>query len=457
LKTRFPLAAGSSPEWKIHGLLILFLALTLVRGIIYVSVIPPWQAPDEEFHYIQSRRLTSILDGTPEDEWKDAFIASLFQFRYDELNSAILSREHALELVQARFERPGRESLSYWPYALATLLLSKASVTAQLYAMRLVSVLILVAVVAVGWATLRELFPQDHFILLVGTSFLVFLPQHTHIGSALSDGNLAELLVTAALYMLVVLNYRGMTRLRLVALFGLALLALLSKTTALPLILVMGIVLISLTFRPGLSDSKVKLGLLGAIVLIGVAGLWLSPYRSILLKGPAYLWHGLSNVQQAKHDKPGYVWTLRTTYQSFWALLGWLEVRLEAKWYGLLLVILSLAVVGLVRFSFRRNRGDTLPALRRAVSILELAFAAWILMLLLWFMAHPTGEIYAQGRYLYPAIVPIAILFALGWREITPLPWRRYVALAFFIFWFLLDTLTVWNYAIPFFYPLWRS
>ena len=104
--------------------------------------------------------------------------------------------------------------------------------------MRLVSVLMLVAVVAIGWATLRELFPQDHFILLMGISFLVFLPQHTHIGSALSDGDLAELLVTASLYVLVVLIHRGVTRLRLVALFGLALLALLSKTTALPLIFV---------------------------------------------------------------------------------------------------------------------------------------------------------------------------------------------------------------------------
>ena len=132
-------------------------------------------------------------------------------------------------------------------------------------------------------------------------------------------------------------------------------------------------------------------------------------------------------------------------------------MRLEDKWYGLLLAILSLAVVGLVKFSFRRSRGDIPLAVRQAVSTLELAFAAWILMLLLWFMAHPTGEIYAQGRYLYPAIVPFAVLFALGWREITPLPWRRYVAPAFFIFWFLLDTLTVWNYAIPFFYPLWRS
>jgi hypothetical protein len=451
------LAAGSSRERKTCGLLILFLALTLVRGIIYVSVIPPWQAPDEEFHYIQSRRLISMLDGVPEDEWKEPFIASLFQFRYDELNSAILSREHALGLVEARFEGSGRESLSYWPYALAALPLSKASVTAQLYAMRLVSVLMLVAVVAIGWATLRELFPLDHFILLMGISFLIFLPQHTHIESALSDGDLAELLVTASLYVLVVLIHRGVTRLRLVALFGLALLALLSKTTALPLILVMGIVLISLAFRPGQSASKVKLGLLGAIVLIGMAGLWLSPYRSVLLNGPAYAWHGLSVVLQPKQDKPGYTWTLQTTYQSFWALLGWLEVRLEDKWYGLLLAILSLAVVGLVKFSFRRSRGDIPLAVRQAVSTLELAFAAWILMLLLWFMAHPTGEIYAQGRYLYPAIVPFAVLFALGWREITPLPWRRYVAPAFFIFWFLLDTLTVLNYAIPFFYPLWRS
>ncbi len=442
-------------DQRTHKLLIFFLTVTLVRGLIYLSVIPPWQAPDEEFHYIQSRMMMSIFDRSQLDEWKQDFIASVLEFHFDDYNPRILSQDQVLDIEEERFATSGRKSLSYPLFALAALPLSGASVVSQLYAMRLVSVLITVITVGIGWATLRELFPQDHFVAIMGISFLVFLPQHTHIGAAVSDGNLAELLVTASLYVVVRTVNKGINRVRGVSFLALALLSLLTKTTTLPLIFVVAIVLMSMVFQSRAVTWQVGAGVLGSVFFLGIVGLWLSPYRSVMTRGPMLLRKGFVGVIQPIGQKPGYPWTFRMTYQSFWAALGWLVVRLEDNWYYLLLGMMLVAVLGLARFGLRRDKKDTPLATQQAISILGLAFLAWVLMLLLWFMANPTGEIYAQGRYLYPAIVPFAVLFALGWREVTPVTWRPYVALSFFAFWFLFDAIALWNYAIPFFYPLW--
>jgi hypothetical protein len=139
---------------RAHTLLILFLTVMLIRGLIYVSFIPPWQAPDEEFHYIQSRTLLSIFDRSQLDEWKQDFIDSLLEFNFDGYNPGILSQEQAVVLAEERFEY-SRKSLSYLLFGLAALPLSGASVISQLYAMRLVSVLITVITVGIGWATFR--------------------------------------------------------------------------------------------------------------------------------------------------------------------------------------------------------------------------------------------------------------------------------------------------------------
>lgn len=54
-----------------NRILVLLLAVFLARGVIYLAVIPPWQAPDEPKHFeyvnllYQERRLLSQKDVSP--------------------------------------------------------------------------------------------------------------------------------------------------------------------------------------------------------------------------------------------------------------------------------------------------------------------------------------------------------------------------------------------------------
>jgi len=62
-----------------------------------------------------------------------------------------------------------------------------------------------------------------------------------------------------------------------------------------------------------------------------------------------------------------------------------------------------------------------------------------------------------QGRYLYPAIVPIATLFILGLRQLMPFKCRPFFLLILIGSFFLLDAISLLYYIIPYFYPAFRT
>jgi hypothetical protein len=55
-----------------------------------------------------------------------------------------------------------------------------------------------------------------------------------------------------------------------------------------------------------------------------------------------------------------------------------------------------------------------------------------------------------QARYYFPAIVPAAILFALGWRSILPERWLRPAQAVFFSAVVLLNVVIYTAYVIPY-------
>ena len=57
-----------------------------------------------------------------------------------------------------------------------------------------------------------------------------------------------------------------------------------------------------------------------------------------------------------------------------------------------------------------------------------------------------------QGRYLFPALIPLAVFFTLGLREWTPSPHRRILPLILVLGMFVLDSVSLCCYIIPHFY-----
>ena len=89
----------------------------------------------------------------------------------------------------------------------------------------------------------------------------------------------------------------------------------------------------------------------------------------------------------------------------------------QIYWFPLLLVVA--AVGGMTRLHFVRRKVFTETQLR----------ALWLLMVTLGLVALSFAAFLAkymqtQGRYLYPAMLPICLLLALGWLAVFPAKYR---------------------------------
>ena len=457
------------PDRREGRLLFLLLALTLVRGLIYSAVIPPWQSPDEPFHLLSAQ--SAILQGAPDaaDQWeqlKAETAASLCAFRFWELAGLVVRKpenccpEGSDACPSHGFGEPTQvrpRTFSHTLLSLPLRLTADQPILWQLYQARLLSVLVNLAVVAIAFAVGALLFPNDAFGRLLLPTVIVFLPQHTAIMAAVNDGNPAELWSCLAIYFWVRGIVKGFNwrKLLLVTLF--TALAALSKPTTYFLVPLLLALLIGYGWRR--LHGRWRLAPIGATVML-LAGLALGSERfrhPLALLVSLLTSDGDSLNRWRPHQLPA---ALFETFRSLWAFLGWNALPVDDAWIVGWLVLGVLALAGLIRLGWRyrhsRLDGDPLLIWGRVA----LLFGGCILIslaIMLIIFAYSAGQygLY-QGRYLFPAIIPIVGLLVIGWREWLPAAWRRAGLIAMTSLFFVFDTAVLLAYALPFFYPVWR-
>ncbi|NIO72172.1 MAG: hypothetical protein GTN71_24885, partial [Anaerolineae bacterium] len=138
-------------------------------------------------------------------------------------------------------------------------------------------------------------------------------------------------------------------------------------------------------------------------------------------------------------------------FASFWANFGWMNVPLDLGWYTALAVFSLLALCGLGFFAVRVVRGTEILETwhRRALLMLLLAV---VLIFAQTFGLMIVQGMPQQGRYLFPALIPLAVFFTLGLREWVPARHRSIFPLALVLGMFVLDSVSLCCYIIPHFY-----
>ncbi len=143
------------------------------------------------------------------------------------------------------------------------------------------------------------------------------------------------------------------------------------------------------------------------------------------------------------------------TFASFWANFGWMNIPLDPIWYAVLAVISLIAFLGLALRILR----DTRRSGQRIIFGERWQKGAFLILLLasLLIFAQTFGlmviqNIPQQGRYLFPAIVPLSTLFILGLREFMPSSCRPRLLLISVLSLFLFDALCLTQYVLPYFY-----
>jgi hypothetical protein len=432
-------------------LLICLIALTLVHGLLYVAIIPPWQSQDEEFHFAQARLLLPLAPGQTAEGWQQELLDSLKRFRFYALGPGKIIPSD----IPTRFSKLERNTPPYWLYALADLPWIKHDIILQLYVMRLVSVLILIGTTVLVYLTARELFPSDTFIPIVASTLLLFIPEHTHINTAINDGNLAEFAASLALYFLVRTTLRGYSVTHVILILASTGLALWAKQIAYFLAIVVVVAFaFALLHRYG-RNWRVWAAVLLGVTLTGWIIWRLESVRHILVSLQEIGWALLNNPGTL--DKFWIFW--RGGYRSLWASPGW-HVGVDYHWWDRPVLVLSgAALVGLLWLGVRSARIGVLVSKQwLALGWLGLSLFLAVLQLMLinaFLLTLPHIVQGVHGRYAYAAALPFAILFAVGWRRLVPETWHRAASLAFVALFFLFDSMILLTYFVPFFYPLW--
>ena len=100
-----------------------------------------------------------------------------------------------------------------------------------------------------------------------------------------------------------------------------------------------------------------------------------------------------------------------TTFHSFWGQFGWMALPFQPRIYQILLVVITLLFIGTFLYAFGEKWFSNLTIPQRQSLIL---FSLAIVLVFAQFLIYNQTFVQFQGRYLYPALIPIALIVAIG-------------------------------------------
>jgi hypothetical protein len=101
-----------------------------------------------------------------------------------------------------------------------------------------------------------------------------------------------------------------------------------------------------------------------------------------------------------------------TAFHSFWGQFGWMSIPLPERDYRVLVAFTAACGAGWLLIAWRRRWG--MPA--RAALALGLTWGGTVAGLLVYNLKF----VQPQGRYLFPALAPIALFYVLGFAALFP-------------------------------------
>ncbi len=400
----------------------LALILFIYTGVaaLFATRIPAWQVPDEPAHYNYTRQLaqTGQFPVIEPSDWNAQFSPPGPE-----------QRNVAYENLTYEDHQPPL----FYALAVPVFNLSGGS----LVALRLWSVFISLFSLVFAYLSILSIFPTQPWLAAFATAFMAFLPQRVHMMAGFNNDSLSEVLIGLVVLLCVrLILYRGDEPLPSrsnvgaprMLLVGLGIVTGIGLLTKAQVYLTVPLVVIALLM------VRARWALICVPTLAMLIGLpwWLRNLS--LFGGTDFLGlqrHDVVVVGQktsaqliAELGAGGYARKLlQTTFQSFWGQFGWMSIPIDRRLYIALLVF-TLVSAGLFMgwwLETRRRTTDDgrslLPivggrsfAIDRSLTLL----ACLTLGAVLAFVWYNTKFEQFQGRYLYPGLLGIAMMFTLG-------------------------------------------
>jgi len=411
--------------------LVWVIAFYVVLAALYAVNTPIWQAPDEPAHFNYVAHLANELSFPvlSEGDYPHPYL--------EEIKAARFPPTMPITALRYESHQPPLYYLLAAPIYLAVRSLDLSS---QVLGLRLFSI-------ALGAAGLWVLYHMAEEALgglaqpasadratsasLAATAFAAVLPMHVAVTASVNNDVLAELVLLCILWRALRTIHRGFD-LREAWATGLWVgLALLTKTTIyLPAAGVVGLAICLARPRYGGSlnslRARVVYGAKALAVSLAVAAPWF--LRNAVVYG------NLDILGWQRHDAivAGQLRTqdllaqlgwqefltrfVRTTFRSFWGQFGWMGVLLDDRVYQAFAVLTAILALAFALAALRlwRDRAEMPTWQKRAFGLL--AAAAGLTMIT--YIGYNLKFVQHQGRYLFPALGPLAVAVGLGALEL---------------------------------------
>ncbi|HRV95980.1 MAG TPA: DUF2142 domain-containing protein [Anaerolineae bacterium] len=431
--------------------LALLVSLTLVRGLIYIAIFPPWLAPDEPAHFeairlmgqegvwpTQAIYLTTPMHPDMHTSFQSFQIWQLSG--YAPPQDALNPHEPVNNLFIYYYPPTSTGSLiiaGNYPLVYHVLmaplsaLVKNFPLVQQLYLMRLVSLLFTTLTVILGWFFAQTIFPGNKVYAFGLTIFLIFLPMNLHVNTSVNSDVFVVFLVSLYFFGLAKLFCEGVS-LSKIGLTAVALgLAIMTKPTALFIIPTTFVALIVYLARRFYWKPLLLTGLLVIIVVLTFSG-------SIVLFQVTEGGRAISTLQsfsqplnlQKNYFGPSswaiYLHTIRWGFLSFWGLFGWANIPILRT--GMRAVWLICLVIGFGGLLFIKKYILPMGQSQRPLSsnqqdiLLVLLFSLIFILISMYTPIIATQSTHwgPPSRYFFPALLPFSLYFFLGYQQLIP-------------------------------------
>ncbi len=398
-----------------RSLLALIGVLYLVIAWGYAVRTPDWQIPDEPAHYNYIRQIAE--DGEipviEPGDWNDTY---LFQLKLTRFAPDVVDRPQTPEVdihsVQYEDHQPPLYYLLQAPiYAITD---------GDIEALRLFSAVIGFGVVVCVWLIGRKLFPDKPWLGLTAAAFVAFLPQRLAMMAGINNDSLAETLAAVVFVLVVYYLLSPPLDWQLPLAMGFVVgLIFLTKSTVYYISAIAGLAILARWYWERWSRDEALRPILAFAIPALVLGLIWWIHSLDVYGGTDFL--GLQRHDEVVVGQPRtgdyiddvyggsrrvYLENMAsTTFNSFWGQFGWMAVPMPDRVYRIIQIFLIVSLLGLVFYR---------PRLEPIDKILVALFALSIALVLAQFLIYNLTFVQFQGRYLYPALVPMALLVALG-------------------------------------------
>ena len=423
----------------------LLVAAFVGQGLLFITLTPPWQAPDEPSNLGAIARLAHVTNLGPTHRGvPDAIYYSEIQYRMAEVIAwpppalqpsaqplPVATPSGASPTAPAPVASPPADTPRFGMHS-GTLSLynilavpafvagSPAGILGALYAVRALGVLLGALAVVFTFFLARELRLGGSVFPALAAAAVAFVPQFGFITASVNKDSLAAASGAAALWLIARMARRGVTPRGVTTAGAAVALGALAKPTLLALAVPLAVTAALAASLTGRRREATRLvgGIAVALVLIGGAAAVLPV-------------HALGYVRVLTHSHAlavAHVLTQRDvliyTFTTFWGDFSWLNAPLSSLTYAGLFVLTVAAAAGVIRFAVRRGRALTVqdPAAVAILGGLVAAVAAFAGVIVVG-QANGFGS---QGRFLFPVIAAIAVLLALGFTHLFPALARRH-------------------------------